>query len=338
MAIKDLLSWYKKNQRPLSFRQTNSPYKIWVAEIMLQQTQVATMLPYYEKFINKFPTIKSLANATFDDVLPFVTGLGYYRRFRLMHQAAQVMLNQFDGKFPNNYHDVRALPGIGDYTAGAIMSTAFQQPHSALDGNVMRVLTRLYMIEDDIRKPKTIKKLNALNQSLIDLDEPDIYTHAMMELGATICKPISPKCDVCPLQDGCLSYKHQMQASFPYKSKAPSKTHIKYMTCIIYNDDQHYVLKKETQSLFEGMYLFLQVESESVNYTTEWLLEQGIQAEHQRFITQIKHVFTHQVWEMDVHAFKLIKMNQTQYFLATVDDPKFNMMPKAHSKLNQFLE
>lgn len=338
MAFNELLSWYKKNQRPLPFRQTTSPYKIWVAEIMLQQTQVVTMLPYYERFIKKFTSIEDLAKATFDDVLPFVTGLGYYRRFRLMHQAAQVILELHSGNFPNTYQDVRSLPGIGDYTAGAIMSTAFQQPYSALDGNVIRVLTRLYMIDDDIRKSSTIKRLNALNQSLIDHKEPDIYTHAMMELGATICKPLNPKCDMCPLQDICQSYEHHVQSSFPYKSKATSKKHVNYMTCIIYNDQKQYVLKKETQSLFEGMYLFLQVESESVIYTTEWLFEQGIVVEHIGFMTQIKHVFTHQIWDMEVHAFKLIKLNDQQFFLATVDDPKFNMMPKAHSKLNQFLK
>ena len=338
MSFNDLMSWYKKNQRILPFRQTTSPYKIWVAEIMLQQTQVVTMLPYYDRFINKFTTIEDLAKATFDEVLPYVTGLGYYRRFRLMHQAAQVIIDLYGGQFPNHYKDVRALPGIGDYTAGAIMSTAFKQPYSALDGNVMRVLTRLYMIDDDIRKNTTIKRLNELNQSLMDLKEPDIYTHAMMELGATICKPVNPKCDICPLQDICQSYEHQMQPSFPYKSKATSKKHLKYMTCIIYNEHHQYVLKKETQSLFEGMYLFLQVESESVIYTTEWLLNEGIQVEHLGFIAQIKHVFTHQTWEMDVHAFKLKNMNHDQYFLATVDDPKFKMMPKAHSKLNQFLK
>lgn len=338
MAFKDLLSWYKINQRQLPFRQTTSPYKIWVAEIMLQQTQVMTMLPYYERFINKFETIEALAKVSFEEILPYVTGLGYYRRFRLMHQAAQVIFNHYGGQFPNTYQDILALPGIGEYTAGAIMSTAFKKPYSALDGNVMRVLTRLFMIDDDIRKNSTIKRLNELNQSLIDHKEPDIYTHAMMELGATICKPVGPMCDICPLQDICQSYEHHMQTSFPYKSKATSKKHVKYMTCIIYNDQKQYVLKKETQTLFEGMYLFLQVESESVAYTTEWLLDQGIEVEHLRFITQIKHVFTHQIWEMEVHAFKLMNLNDQQFFLATVDDPMFNMMPKAHSKLNQFLK
>jgi A/G-specific adenine glycosylase len=338
MAFKDLLIWFKNNHRILPFRQTSSPYQIWVAEIMLQQTQVITMLPYYERFIQRFKTITSLGNATFEEVLPYVTGLGYYRRFRLMHQTAQIVLNEYKGEFPNTYASIKALPGIGDYTAGAIMSIAYKKPYSALDGNVMRVLTRLFMIHDDIRKNATIKRLNELNQSLIDHKEPDIYTHAMMELGATICKPVRPKCDICPLQEICQSYEHQTQASFPYKSKATSKKHIKWMTCIIYNEHNAYVLKKETQSLFEGMYLFLQVESESVVYTIEWLLEQGIHVEHESFLNQTKHVFTHQVWEMDVHVFKLKHMDQKKYFLATKEDPKFKMMPTAHLKIYKLLK
>jgi A/G-specific adenine glycosylase len=338
MAFKDILLWFKKNQRILPFRHTTSPYEIWVAEIMLQQTQVITMLPYYDRFLQRFKTITALGTATFEDVLPYVTGLGYYRRFRLMHQASIVIVKDFNGEFPNTYETIRALPGIGDYTAGAIMSTAYKKPYSALDGNVMRVLTRVFMIEDDIRKQSTIKKLNQLNQTLVDVEEPDIYTHAMMELGATLCKPLHPKCDICPLQDICQSYVQQSQHLFPYKSKGALKKHIKFMTCIIYNHNQEYVLKKETQSLFEGMYLFLQVESESVMYTMEWLLDQGIRVEYVSFNSQITHVFTHQIWEMEVHLFKLISMDQKQFFLAQLDDPKFKMMPRAHSKIYKLLK
>ena len=338
MSFKDLIPWYQRHQRQLPFRQTTSPYDIWVAEIMLQQTQVATMLPYYERFLKRFDSIQTLAKATFEEILPYVTGMGYYRRFKLMHQASKVIMTLHEGIFPNTYEAVRALPGIGDYTAGAIMSTAFKKPYSALDGNVMRVLTRVYSIDDDIRKPSTVKKLNTLNQSLMIKDAPDLYTHAMMELGATICKPTQPKCEACPLQDICQSYANQTQLAYPFKSQLVPKKHIKYMTCIIYDSQYQYVLKKETQSLFEGMYLFLQVESESVHYTMEWLLEQGIEVDYDQYLTTVKHVFTHQIWDMEVHLFKLKSMRQTSFFLATKDDPKFNMMPIAHSKINKFLK
>jgi A/G-specific adenine glycosylase len=338
MGFKELHIWYKKNKRILPFRETQDPYAIWVAEIMLQQTQVVTMLPYYEAFLARFKDIKSLASVTFDDVLPYVRGLGYYRRFRLMHQAAVYILKKHDGQFPTDYKDVRALPGIGDYTAGAIMSTAFKKPYSALDGNVMRVLTRVFMIDDDIKKIKTIKTLNQLNQSLINVEEPDIYTHAMMELGATVCKPTQPNCQACPLNDICQSYQHQVQHAYPFKSKSQEKKQKQLMTCIITDEHDRYLIKKETQSLFEGMYLFLQVESESINYTMEWLESLGIVVDYMYPFKKLKHVFTHQIWHMDVHHFKLKTLQSKDVDLVAFDDHKFNMMPTAHLKIYKFLK
>lgn len=338
MGFKELHIWYKKNKRILPFRETQDPYAIWVAEIMLQQTQVVTMLPYYEAFLARFKDIKSLASVTFDDVLPYVRGLGYYRRFRLMHQAAVYILKKHDGQFPTDYKDVRALPGIGDYTAGAIMSTAFKKPYSALDGNVMRVLTRVFMIDDDIKKPKTIKTLNQLNQSLINVEEPDIYTHAMMELGATVCKPTQPNCQACPLNDICQSYQHQVQHAYPFKSKSQAKNQKQLMTCIITDEQDRYLIKKETQSLFEGMYLFLQVESESINYTMEWLESLGIVVDYMYPFKKLKHVFTHQIWHMDVHHFKLKTLQSNDVDLVAFDHHKFNMMPTAHLKIYKFLK
>lgn len=338
MGFKELNFWYKKNKRILPFRETQDPYAIWVAEIMLQQTQVVTMLPYYEAFLARFKDIQSLASVTFDDVLPYVRGLGYYRRFRLMHQAAIDIVKKYDGQFPKDYKDVRALPGIGDYTAGAIMSTAFKKPYSALDGNVMRVLTRVYMIDDDIKKPKTITMLNQLNQSLINADEPDIYTHAMMELGATVCKPTQPNCQACPLSDICQSYQHQVQHAYPFKSKPQAKKHKQLMTCIITDDHDRYLIKKETQSLFEGMYLFLQVESESISYTMEWLESLGIVVDYIHPLKKMEHVFTHQIWYMDVHHFKLKKVQSKEVDLVAFDDHKFDMMPTAHLKIYKLLK
>lgn len=338
MGFKQLHHWYKKNKRILPFRETQDPYAIWAAEIMLQQTQVVTMLPYYEAFLARFKDIQSLASVTFDDVLPYVRGLGYYRRFRLMHQAAIFIQEHYKGQFPTDYKDVRALPGIGDYTAGAIMSTAFKKPYSALDGNVMRVLTRVFMIDDDIKKPKTIKTLNQLNQSLINVEEPDIYTHAMMELGATVCKPTQPNCQACPLNDICQSYEHQVQHLYPFKSKSQAKKQKQLMTCIITDEHNRFLIKKETQSLFEGMYLFLQVESESIHYTMEWLESMGIVVDYMHPFKKLKHVFTHQVWYMDVHHFKLKTLQSKDVDLVAFNDDKFSMMPTAHLKIYKFLK
>ena len=255
-----------------------------------------------------------------------------------MHQAAIFIQEHYKGQFPTDYKDVRALPGIGDYTAGAIMSTAFKKPYSALDGNVMRVLTRVFMIDDDIKKPKTIKTLNQLNQSLINVEEPDIYTHAMMELGATVCKPTQPNCQACPLNDICQSYEHQVQHLYPFKSKSQAKKQKQLMTCIITDEHNRFLIKKETQSLFEGMYLFLQVESESIHYTMEWLESMGIVVDYMHPFKKLKHVFTHQVWYMDVHHFKLKTLQSKDVDLVAFNDDKFSMMPTAHLKIYKFLK
>jgi A/G-specific adenine glycosylase len=338
MSFQDIVFWYEKHQRPLIFRQTQNPYYIWISEIMLQQTQVITMVPYYETFIKKFPTIEALASSDLEEVLQVLKGIGYYRRFKMMHQCAKVIMASHQGIFPNTYDEVIKLPGIGLYTAGAIMSIAFKKPYSALDGNVMRVLTRVFEISDDVKQLKTQKKLDALNQSLIDHRNPDLYTHAMMEIGATICKPSQPMCDQCPLQDICQSYQHQTYVNFPYKSKATPKKEIFYQTILCVNDHHQVLIKKETQTLFEGMYLFPQFEVESLQSSIEALQSQGIQTTLLHSFDTIKHVFTHQVWHMKPIMLKFLAGNIEGYIWQDIDSIEHALMPRAHSKLQIFLK
>ena len=172
MGFKKLIEWYEKNKRDFPFRNTVDPYKIWVSEIMLQQTQVETVIPFFNKFIKKYPGISNLALDSIENILSTVNGLGYYRRFRLMHKASKIIHKDYSNNFPNKYEDVIKLPGVGEYTAGAIMSFAYNKPYSALDGNVIRVLSRIYEIELDIRLQSTKKKMNLINQKIIQNYNP----------------------------------------------------------------------------------------------------------------------------------------------------------------------
>lgn len=336
MAFKDLIPWYQDNLRVLSFRQTHDPYKIWISEIMLQQTQVKTVIPYYDTFIMKYPTVTHLASASLEEVLKDVEGMGYYRRFKLMHQAAKTIKTHYQGKFPDTYNEVRALSGVGMYTAGAIMSIAYKKPFSALDGNVMRVLSRLYEISDDIRLNRTQQEMNRLNQSIIENHAPDLYTHAMMELGATICKPLEPACHRCPLQDICQSYAHQTQLNFPYKSKSSPKKEYQFYTLIMIHD-QTIAIKKETSPLYEGLYLFPQFDIESMSSLESTVLNK-YQYRVLKTHKQIKHIFSHQIWYMTPVIVNILNKPNDDYLWIHLNDINQYPMPKSHLKVYQLLK
>ncbi len=296
-----LVEWYKKNKRELSFRESRDPYKIWISEVMLQQTQVATMLPYFDKFIQVYPNPTKLAEATLEEVLYHVQGLGYYRRFRFMHQAAKVISETYGGHFPKTYKDVLSLPGVGRYTAGAIMSIAYDEPYSAVDGNVIRVLSRFSMTDGDMRKPSQVNKIESLNTGLIEKTEPHYYTQALMELGATVCKVTNPLCVTCPLKDLCKANLEGVQTSYPQFSSLKEKVTHHYVTFVLKNKAGDYILRKRSESLLEGFYEYPQVLSESLNYALDFFVDHHIKLANVVQRKQVKHVFTHQIWEMDVY-------------------------------------
>ncbi|MFA6801530.1 MAG: A/G-specific adenine glycosylase, partial [Acholeplasmataceae bacterium] len=300
MDIKNLELWYQKNKRSLIFRKTKEPYKIWVSEIMLQQTQVETVLPFFDRFMNVYPTVFDLANTDELTLHKVVEGLGYYRRFRYMQEAAKVIVNEFDGIFPNTYDEVIKLPGIGKYTAGAIMSIAYDLPYSALDGNVIRVLSRYLNISEDMRLEKNKKILNEINQSYIEKSHPNLYTQAMMELGAMICRPQNPKCDKCPIALYCQAHAMGIETKLPYLSKLKEKKEFNYITLII-KDESYYYLYKRTEDLLKNMYMYPQFESESIQSVLLNLEAEGIILEVINYIGNYKHVFTHLIWHMDVY-------------------------------------
>ena len=208
-----LLAWYGANRRDLPWRRTRDPYAIWVSEIMLQQTRAEAVIPYYERFLARFPTIAALAGAVEPDVLAVWSGLGYYSRARNLHQAAREM----GGVFPADYDAIRALPGVGDYTAAAVASIAFGLPHAALDGNVLRVIARLSNDASDIGAPATRARFRALAQHWLDPRRAGQFNEAMMELGATVCQPRAPRCGACPLAAMCEAHRAGTAAQLPVK-------------------------------------------------------------------------------------------------------------------------
>lgn len=210
-----LLAWYREAHRRLPWRETKDPYRVWLSEIMLQQTRVAAALPYYHRFLERFPTVEALARASEQDLLAAWSGLGYYARARSMHSAARSIVRM--GAFPRDYEAIRGLPGVGDYTAAAIASLCFDLPHAVVDGNVLRVVSRLTNDAGDIRSARVKARIAAEARRLLDPQEPALFNQALMELGALVCLPRSPECARCPVRSHCRARKAGTQAQLPVK-------------------------------------------------------------------------------------------------------------------------
>ena len=221
-----LLAWFRRNARSLPWRKSRDPYAVWVSEVMLQQTQVATVIPYYQRFLEAFPTIEDLARAPLERVLELWSGLGYYRRARYLHQAAKELVRRFAGAFPRDYEQIRSLPGIGDYTARAVLSIAFDLPYTLLDGNVARVLSRLAALEGNLHQLGFRRAVEAQLERLLSRRSPGHFNQALMELGQTLCLPRAPQCAACPVQSWCRGYKSGQPQLYPQpRPRRAAETH-----------------------------------------------------------------------------------------------------------------
>ncbi len=250
-----LINWYLLNKRELPWRDISDPYKIWISEIILQQTRVNQGLSYYERFIQRFPTIAALSAADEDEVLKYWQGLGYYSRARNLHAAAHSITTLHNGIFPANYPDVLKLKGIGEYTAAAICSFAYGLPYAAVDGNVYRVLSRFFGIETPIDSNEGKKEFSELAQELLDKKRPGLHNQAMMDLGAIICTPSSPTCYECPLQEGCYSFAHQSWTNFPVKKqKIKQRNRYFYYFYITGKSGKTYLHKREKNDIWKNLY------------------------------------------------------------------------------------
>lgn len=252
-----LVQWYLQNMRDLPWRDTINPYQIWLSEIMLQQTRVAQGLPYFISFINAFPTVFDLANAEEDQVLKLWQGLGYYSRARNLHATAKYVAHELNGIFPDNYKELLKLKGIGEYTAAAIASFSYNEPVAVLDGNVYRVLSRYFNMDNDISDTKTKKVFQTLAQEVLLKDNPAIFNQAIMEFGALQCVPKNPDCESCVLSNSCAALQYNKVAQLPVKSKK-TKVTPKYFNYLILKDitDKFIVQKREGKGIWENLYEF----------------------------------------------------------------------------------
>jgi len=305
---KRLLEWYQIHHRKLPFRETHEPYDIWISEIMLQQTQMDTVLPYYQRFMKAFPKISDLAEAEEEQLLKLWEGLGYYSRTRNILKCAKIIVSEHAGKFPETYKTLLKLPGIGPYTAGAILSIAFNQKAPAVDGNVMRVFSRLFYMEQDISIQKNRKIFEEKVTETIPENARD-YNQALMELGALICLPKKPKCEICPVKEDCKAFSLSIQSLLPVKMK--KGTHEKVHIAVgIIRKGETILLTKTDSGLLKGMWGFPVAEDKNRLLAKEKLINH-LNTQFSPVISEITeigeniHVFTHKTWLMTLYEIRL---------------------------------
>lgn len=301
-----LLAWYRYHKRDLPWRGEAPPYRVWVSEVMLQQTQVTTVIPYYRRFLEKFADIEALAAAPLEAVLKAWEGLGYYARARNLHKAAIEIVEKHEGRFPESYAELRDLPGFGDYTAGAVASIAFGQIVAAIDGNVKRVIARLFALEADISRAPTNQQLKEMASALVAPDRPGDWNQAIMELGATICLPKSPQCLLCPLNELCEGRLRGIAEKLPLKPVKKRLPHYDVAAAVIYEGDQILIAQRPLEGMLGGLWEFPGGKQEAGESLSECLRreikeELGLDIVVGQPIISVKHSYTH--FKITLHAF-----------------------------------
>ncbi len=302
-----LLGWYRKHRRPLAWRDSRDPYHVWLSEIMLQQTRVEQMEPYYSRFIRRFPSIAALADADESDVLKMWEGLGYYSRARNLHRAARLIVNRHGGRIPDTREALRNLPGVGEYTSAAVASIAFDRDHPVLDGNVMRVLCRLLVVETDPRSGAGRQCLLGAAERLLARGQAGDYNQALMELGGRICTPRRPRCAVCPVATHCRMYASGADPSrLPLKSRRAPKPHYQVAAGVIWRDDKLLIAQRPAGGMLGGLWEFPGGKQEPGESLQECLVREIVEeldfsiivGEH---LISIDHSYTH--FSITLHAF-----------------------------------
>lgn len=303
-----ILTWYDLNQRKLPWRKTRNPYHIWLSEVMLQQTRVETVIPYYDRFVSRFPTVEALAAAPLDDVLKVWENMGYYARARHLHAAAKEIVGRFSGKVPNTWNQLVSLPGIGNYTAGAILSIAFGQQVPAVDANVRRVIIRLFAIDQPLHHSRTQRQIADLTGRLLSKDHPGLFNQALMDLGASICTPRTPNCAVCPLCKFCVANQQDLQDALPITRKRRPIPH-NHVTAGVITDalGRILVVRRPDKGLLGGLWKFpggLQEANETLGRCLRRKVreEVGIQIRVGELIASVNHAYTH--FRITLNAFQ----------------------------------
>ncbi|MBM7601942.1 A/G-specific adenine glycosylase [Virgibacillus halotolerans] len=339
----DLLTWYQANKRDLPWRADQDPYRVWVSEIMLQQTKVDTVIPYFQRFIDKYPTVYELADADPQDVLKAWEGLGYYSRARNLQNAVKEVVATYGGKVPKDREELGALKGIGPYTRGAILSIAYDQPEPAVDGNVMRVISRVLKIEENIAEQRVKKLFEAYVREIISVNDPASFNQALMELGALVCTPKSPDCPVCPIKEHCTAYREGIQQELPIKTKAKKQKRIPYAVLLIKNQKEEYLIEKRPDSgLLANLWHFPMVPLEEVEFDeiANWIFrEYGIRVTLHDKLGELKHVFTHLIWQLDIYNAETDDSNikHSELIFEEKRNLKAYPFPVSHLKMMKYL-
>lgn len=345
---KNLLFWFNKNKRTLPWRTTRNFYHIWVSEVMLQQTQVVKVINYYNRFIHTFPNLLSLADADLSAVLKVWEGLGYYARARNIHRAAQIIVSQFEGKIPTDYKTFRNLPGVGDYIAAAALSQALNLPFPVVDGNVRRVLSRVFLIEEPANSSTAKNVFNQIAAGLFEAKEPGDFNQAMMELGAIVCRPKNPLCESCPVREVCAASKTGRQDEFPNSFKKSKIPEYEIAVGIILKQKKMLLVQRRPDGLLGGLWEFPGGKIEANESPTDACFREmkekvGLKIKQIDFVGNIKHVYSH--FKIRVAIFRClefsgkIRLNEHKNFRwVTWDEIDQFPMHKANLKIIELLE
>lgn len=336
--VTPLTDWYRKNKRDLQWRHNPDAYRVWVSEIMLQQTRVEAVKGYYDRFLKAFPTVKDLAEAQEDKLLKLWEGLGYYNRVRNMQKAAQQIMVDYHGIFPDTYEEILKLKGIGNYTAGAISAFAYGIPKPAVDGNVLRVISRITGSYEDIMKQSVRKKIETALEGIIPENAASDFNQGLIELGAIVCVPNGePKCEECPVKEMCVAHKEDLTAEIPVKKKAKARK-IEDRTVLIFKDDDKIAIRKRpAKGLLAGLYEFPNLDGHlSMDEVTEYSKNIGLMPVRVQKLPEAKHIFSHIEWHMtgyEVIVDELEKTNEKGFlFIHPEQIKKEYSIPSAFEK------
>ena len=304
-----ILQWYDVyGRKNLPWQQDKTAYTVWLSEVMLQQTQVTTVIPYFERFLEHFPTVTALANADQDEVLHLWTGLGYYARARNLHKAAKIVAEQYQGEFPLTLEEVNALPGVGRSTAAAILSSVYKQPHAILDGNVKRTLARCFAVDGWPGKKRVENRLWELAEAHTPDIDTDKYNQAMMDMGAIVCTRSKPKCSLCPVASFCEAKKQDRQLDFPGKKPKKDKPVKETWFVILYHNNQVWLQQRPQSGIWGGLFCFPENSHAGIEHQLDLLSVKSSKIDEIKTLIAFRHTFSH--YHLDITPV-LVKLNQT---------------------------
>lgn len=301
-----LLKWYDEHARTLPWRGIHDPYRTWVSETMLQQTRVETVLAYYDRFLQRFSTVEALAAADEADVLKMWEGLGYYRRARNLHRGAKQVVEEFSASMPETAEGLRKIHGVGDYTAGAIASIAFDQPVPAVDGNVIRVISRVKGIRENVGVPSVKRQLTAETAALVPSERPGDFNQALMDLGARVCVPGTPSCERCPLAEVCDAYHEGDADELPVLPRKNPPRSMDYDLCLIFSGNR-VLMRQRTETMLQGLWIYPMLDGHHAVKTLPGILERklGLKVSAAEAVGEARHIFTHQIWQMKLYVLQM---------------------------------